>query len=404
MSALNGGPSLALRKMVDRKALRESGIFFTGVELTKKLVKPCIKEGRCRPVFFDPACGVGNLLIGVASKLPVRRHLIDTLSFWGEYLTGCDKFEVLVRTTKIRLAILALLRGAKHSRTHINFNSFFPMIKVDDGLSDVEQYKIADWILLNPPFYKVDAPYDCKWATGRITAAALFVEKALEASKTGTRLAAILPDVLRSGSRYKSWRTSISAQGIIERIQPYGLFDSSADVDVFLFQMTKSKKNSARKWHQHKRQIQNKNGAVGDHFIVRVGPVVPYRDKGSGPLRPFIHPRCVPSWCSYKPDEPRRSTDGPGFKPPFVVVRRTSRPGDKKRAIATIITGTEEISVENHLIVLIPHDLSLESCKELILRLRSMETDEWLNERIRCRHLTVSALNELPWWNGGENQ
>jgi hypothetical protein len=53
---------------------------------------------------------------------------------------------------------------------------------------------------------------------------------------------------------------------------------------------------------------------------------------------------------------------------------------------------------------LIPHDLSLESCKELILRLRSMETDEWLNERIRCRHLTVSALNELPWWNGGENQ
>ena len=76
----------------------------------------------------------------------------------------------------------------------------------------------------------------------------------------------------------------------------------------------------------------------------------------------------------------------------------------KKRAIATIITGKEEVSVENHLIVLIPHDLSLESCKELMLRLRSKETDEWLNERIRCRHLTVSALNELPWWNEGENQ
>jgi hypothetical protein len=34
----------------------------------------------------------------------------------------------------------------------------------------------------------------------------------------------------------------------------------------------------------------------------------------------------------------------------------------------------------------------------LLRVLKSRKTDQWLNNRIRCRHLTVRSLNELPWW------
>lgn len=52
-----------------------------------------------------------------------------------------------------------------------------------------------------------------------------------------------------------------------------------------------------------------------------------------------------------------RQLAGTVFAPPFVAVRRTSGPRDRSRA-----------------------------------------TDAWLNRRIRCRHLTTSAVAGIPWW------
>jgi hypothetical protein len=80
------------------------------------------------------------------------------------------------------------------------------------------------------------------------------------------------------------------------------------------------------------------------------------------------------------------------------VIRRTSRPGDNFRAIGSIINLKEKVAVENHFIVLQPKDSTLNTCKRAMKVISSKKTTRWLNKRIRCRHLTVSSLKELPWW------
>ena len=85
------------------------------------------------------------------------------------------------------------------------------------------------------------------------------------------------------------------------------------------------------------------------------------------------------------------------FRPPFVMVRRTSRPRDRFRAAGTIIAGKQDVAVENHLLVLMPKDRTLRSCRALLKVLQHPGSSDWLNRRICCRHLTVSSLRELPW-------
>lgn len=86
------------------------------------------------------------------------------------------------------------------------------------------------------------------------------------------------------------------------------------------------------------------------------------------------------------------------FRPPFVAIRRTSGPRDRSRAVATIVRGRRAVAVENHVIVCLPEDGSIERCRALLARLRSSRTDDWLNRRIRCRRLTTSAVAGVPWW------
>ena len=80
-----------------------------------------------------------------------------------------------------------------------------------------------------------------------------------------------------------------------------------------------------------------------------------------------------------------------------MVVRRTSRPGDKYRAVGTVIRGHGLVAVENHLLVLRPKDRTVASCDRLLAVLKDAAANEFLDRRIRCRHLTVSALRDLPW-------
>jgi hypothetical protein len=53
------------------------------------------------------------------------------------------------------------------------------------------------------------------------------------------------------------------------------------------------------------------------------------------------------------------------------------------------------VAVDNHLLVLEPK--AERGIEELVQVLRRPETTEWLNQRIRCRHLTVDAVNQIPW-------
>ena len=62
----------------------------------------------------------------------------------------------------------------------------------------------------------------------------MFIITALERAKPGTELVAILPDVLRSGSFTEKWRKRVEQLATVKLVKPHGVFDESADVDVFL--------------------------------------------------------------------------------------------------------------------------------------------------------------------------
>ena len=237
----------------------------------------------------------------------------------------------------------------------------------------------------------------CRWAGGRITEAAEFVMTALERAKAGTEMLAILPDVLRSGSFSANWRNRVSELAEVLLVEPHGIFDDSADVDVFLLRLVRRQAGMASGTHHWTTLLRAKTKTIGDYFNVHVGPVVPHRDKEAGSDYPYIHARCVPKWTVMEAFTETRRYEGLVFDPPFVVIRRTSRPEDPYRATATIISGTEPIAVENHLLVCEPKNRTLKSCQELMKQLKTETVNKFLNFRIRCRHLTVGAVEAIPF-------
>lgn len=397
-AALNGQPAQQLRRLVKLEDLRSAGAFFTGSKLATYALSLTLSTIDNRSVILDPACGAGDLLIACAQQLPKGTSARETLDLWRARLLGRDLFSQFISAARLRLILSALATSPSILAELIETESEFPFIQQGSGLDDIDAIKAATHIVMNPPFSYIDAPRHCSWSSGKINSAALFMERCVIHARRGTRITAILPDVLRSGSRYQKWRKVIESRCLFNRLELYGQFDHFADVDVFILdaevneQATKSAPTIP--WHtvsdvEHCR--------LKDLFFVRIGPVVDYRDPEVGPLRPFIRSRDLPPWKVLKDASKTRRFMGTTIEPPFVAIRRTSRPGDKHRAVGTIITGTEPFAVENHLIALIPKDGSLKSCRKAIDVLRKEKTTAWLDRRICCRHLTVSALGELPW-------
>ena len=276
-------------------------------------------------------------------------------------------------------------------------DDLLPGITVCDALRCRDLYSAADGVIMNPPFCSMPAPEDCKWSAGRLNAAALFTETAIAHARDGTRIAAILPDVLRSGTRYQRWRRMVDDNALLEEVRTYGPFDLHADVDVFLLCMTVDR-NGEHSHQDWSRIDGDSRVVVSTHFTVRVGAVVPHRDPETGTEYPYVDARSLPPWSTLERIAGKRSFAGTVFRPPFVAIRRTSGPRDRKRAVATIVLGDQCVAVENHVIVCRPTDGSIARCRALLERLRSSRTDEWLNRRIRCRHLTTASVAELPWW------
>jgi hypothetical protein len=194
-------------------------------------------------------------------------------------LAGCESHVEFVRATKARLVLLALKRGARASlNAPLDLNGILPLIKVGDSLLETVPYLGASRVVANPPYGYVTAPPDCTWGAGQITAAALFLEKCLQNCKVGTRITAILPEVLRSGSRYERWRQMVASRSEVHRVEPYGLFDNIADVHVFILEITKRTKadNRVADWGTTPRPS---TLSIADLFDVHVGPVVPHRHK-----------------------------------------------------------------------------------------------------------------------------
>ncbi len=394
-AALNGQASVELRRVAPVETRRKFGAFFTGTDLGSRLIG-CGTGFDAKSVFYDPTCGMGDLLIAAARKLSLCKTLPDTLRQWGKQLTGTDLHREFIEGARTRLVLLARQRHKTDEELQNTDAGFFPNIRVADGLKQKALFNRATHLLLNPPFGQVASPTDCKWAGGRITEAAAFVVAALERAKQGTEMLAILPEVLRSGSFSEQWRKRVSQLAEVQLVQPYGIFDDSADVDVFLLRLTRRAESQNPAPHLWTDSA-HRTSIVADFFDVHVGRVVPHRDKKKGEEHPYIHPRCVPTWTTMRDFPESRRHEGKVYAPPFVAIRRTSRPGHPYRATATIIAGNRPVAVENHLIVCEPKNGKFSACRELMRQLKTEAVNEFLNARIRCRHLTVGSVAAIPF-------
>ncbi len=350
-------------------------------------------------VILDPACGAGDLLIACSRHLLTSTGgLIDTINTWGHQLRGTDLHEPFVGAARARLAIAAASRVGVNSACALP-KDVFPNIRRGDGISAQTDLSNVTHIVLNPPFTDIEAPGDCSWGRGKVSSAAMFTESIFRKARAGTSMVAVLPDVLRSGSRYAAWRAQLeSLAGRVDTIE-YGLFDSLTDVHVFLLHAIRGQgESSSAVWVRA--SSEGETLTVSDLYRVRTGSVVEYRAPHRGKWQPYLTPKSAPRWGEITQPASKRRFMGTLIQPPFVAVRRTSRPGDVHRAVATIVKGEQPVAVENHMLVVVPHDRSLSACRRLVTTLKDPRTTRWLDSVIRCRHLTVGSLGSVPIWGG----
>ncbi|WP_373304616.1 N-6 DNA methylase [Streptomyces xanthochromogenes] len=408
LASVDGEASEQLRQLVPLDYRRRVGAFFTPAPL-KQRVSEMLKSGARSDRYLDPACGSGDLLLAASHALPIQESLEETLEDWTDRLHGWDINSEFVEAARLRLLIAALLRHGYENQSGwpiSNASAYFTNISIRDGLEALrDQGAFVGHIVLNPPFSVISSPLSRAWTTRPTSAAALFTYQAAHHLADGSRLTAILPDVLRSGSRYSTWRTQVNKILSRSSLDTYGQFDEHADVDVFLLDAQVSRRErleDSGEWWKTVGSVAAGSRSVNDFFSVRVGTVVDNRDPLDGPEFPFARARDLPPSGEISTPTRRRNFSRRVFEPPFVLVRRTSRPStaqQQSRLSGVLVTGEAPVAVDNHLIVASPRDGSVKSCRALLKVLSSKSTSEWLDNRIRCRHLTVGAVREIPWPN-----
>ena len=397
-AALDGQPSRELRKLYTTDALRNTGTYFTGSRLAHRLVNPFKAKLRRAEWVVDPACGAGDLLVACARHLPIHSDLSTTLRVWGMKLAGFDVNSAFVDATRYRLALLALRRSkiANGSFDKSVLFGLFPHIRSGSGMEDWKLPNRPSLIVVNPPFSYRDATTDCGWGTGRVSQAASFMDSCVKNAASGTRILAILPDVLRTGTRYERWRKTMAETSRICSVKLGGRFDELTQVNVFLLELEVGRSSNGRRF-SWARPIKKDQPTVKDLFDIRVGPVVPFRLNGAGSWFPYAHLETLPPWQTLTRLKQHIRFTGTTYKAPFVTIRRTSKSDCQFRCVGTVVASKAKVAIENHLLVAIPHDKSLKTCKKLLFLLKLNSTSQWMNKRICCRHLTVSSIGDLPW-------
>jgi hypothetical protein len=393
LAALDGAPSIALSSLVPLSTRRRLGAFFTSGEVRDVEFRSLLPTTRRDRAALDPACGAGDLLLSWTQTLPADRDLESTLHRWANLINGSDIAPAFVRLARARLVLAAAARCPGSHPAQTTLEDAFPGIRVSDVSERLFPEALPAWTLMNPPFGRVRVPKSTAWTSGSVSEAAIFVDQFLKAAAPGQSLVAILPDVLRTGATLSRWRSVVESMATVSSIRPIGQFNQHADVDVFVVRMCRAKRTRQAAWWP---TPQLKGKLLGEIASIHVGPLVPYRHMEAGPLVPYVHPRNVPaSGITQTPSQLRRF-DGRLIDPPFVAIRRTSRPGDRPRAKAVVIEGDAPVAVENHMIVVTPASRSTDACVSLAASLTAAESSRWLDERLRGRHLTVTALRGLP--------
>lgn len=384
-----------LRDFLSINEMREAGSFFTGQALSEKAVSRFTKPITLNSVVLDPTCGTGNLLLACSRQLDISITLSETLRNWGRTLRGYDIHASFVEASKLRIVLEALNRGAHKDCTILDALTFLPGFEVVDALEvTADMLREVTHLIMNPPFSNWNSPEFDYWKKGKVNAAGVVFDHYLRNLPELSEISAVLPDVLRSGSRYGNWRTFTSSH-ISAAVEVAGRFNKKTDIDVFLLYGTvTSSSDSETEWFPQS----HSESTIATRFDVCIGPLVAYRDPLEGVLAPYIHSKNTPAWETFEPDTEYRLFRGRLIQPPFVVVRRTSSPSDRYRALGAIVIGNKAIAVENHLIVIKPKNAKISDCNKLITTLKNKKTNDLINDRIRCRHLTVGIVKEIPIW------
>ncbi|EOX7387771.1 N-6 DNA methylase [Enterobacter quasiroggenkampii] len=383
---------LRLNENID--SLRGLGIFFTGEKLSLECAELISKTLNKSSKVIDPCCGAGNLLVALSKYLPLCPTLTQTLQLWNETLYGYDLVKDFIEATKIRIIFQALERGVDIDQKDLNLNlNLLSNIQCKNGLDEDIHPKSYTHVIINPPYNQSSLNNYKYWKGGKVNLAAVFIDKYVTEAKNGTHIVAILPDVLRSGTRYEIWRAAMDLR-LKGEITLKGRFDKKTDVDVFILNAWVVDDSKGLNWTIE----QTTENSLSKFFSVSIGRVVPHRDPMEGDLHAYIYPGLLKSWVEIDSNDivsKRRHKSNP-INPPFITIKRTSSPKDKDRAGAHLIYGDKPIYIENHLIVVKPFDNKIESCYKLIEQLKSERVNDYFNNIIRCRHLTVKAVKNIP--------
>lgn len=375
---------------------KRQGVFFTPDELAKLAVsKMDSLSTNC--AIFDPACGTGNLLVEVADRFDASGSLSDCLVRWNKKIYGLDINQEFICLAKKKIVCLAISKGALPTGgiTLAEALLLLSNIKVGDFLVEYQSYKgVVSDVVMNPPFCPVDTPAGIKWTSGKSNAAALFMAYAINILPIGGRVLGILPDVLKSGSRYEAWRREVVTP-VNPIVEDFGSFQKDVQIDVFILSGVKTLDVTSTVIGTINESPVNCQ-ILADEFHVSVGPVVPHRDPLIGVEAPFAHAKILPPWSTVSTLAERIVHSGRKISCPFVAVRRTSSPKDKYRVVGTIINCEEAVAVENHIIAVRPNNGTLEACISLLDYFKSSAVNDYINTKIRCRHLTVGVIKGLP--------
>lgn len=282
-----------IRNCLSIEDMREAGTFFTGDELALTAVEGLQNPITKKSIILDPTCGAGNLLIASSRQLTTTRKLSTTLKSWGKSLYGYDLFPVFIELTKLRIIFEAVSRGAKADCSLDTAFELLSNITIKDAMSaESSDVNNVTHIISNPPFSLWPSPKRDFWKAGKVNAAAVIFEHYLKILPEGCAISAILPEVLRSGSRYNDWRGFCQAYSTAQ-VNIVGKFNTKTDVDVFTFQGIKKNNLSSIDWMTLDAEL---GTTISEHFDISVGRLVAYRDPLEGPDYPYIHPRNVPLW------------------------------------------------------------------------------------------------------------
>lgn len=76
---LGGGALAASEELMSYSLRSQYGVFFTPEDITRSAVEHFRHEIASSASFYDPACGAGNLLLGVAKEYKLGRTLVETV-------------------------------------------------------------------------------------------------------------------------------------------------------------------------------------------------------------------------------------------------------------------------------------------------------------------------------------